>query len=162
MNRRVNGGVLANEHYREFVRELLAHRTLSQRTDTPRLSVPPEARTWATELSKQWVETLAARGYDVVGSLDELIPQGAPEDFTDPDLPSHDEVALDATVTLLREAARLRSENDRLTRELDDARRELEAGVGPGGRFKRRVVRASETRPALRRMLSIYRKARGR
>jgi hypothetical protein len=163
VNQRVNGGVLANEHYREFVRELLAHRTLSQRTESPRLFLPQHARTWATELSKEWVKELADREYDVVGSLDELVPPPTPDDFVDPDLPAHDDdVALDATVTLLREAARLRSENDRLWREKEAAVRALEDAAGPVLRFKRRVVLASETRPLLRRTLGAYRKLRRR
>ncbi|HET7689043.1 MAG TPA: hypothetical protein VFK41_01580 [Nocardioidaceae bacterium] len=163
VNQRVNGGVLANEHYREFVRELLAHRTLSQRSDSPRLSLPQRARTWATELSQEWVKELGDRGYDVVGSLDELVPQPAPDDFVDPDLPAHDDdVALDATVALLREAARLRSDNDRLWREKEAAVRALDEAAGPVLRLKRRVVRASETRPTVRRALGVYRRLRGR
>lgn len=162
INRRVNGGVLANEHYREFVRELLAHQTLSQRTETPRLSVPPEARSWATDLSKQWVESLATRGYDVVGTLDDLVPPATSDVFVDPDRPTEDEVALDATVTLLREAARLRVENDRLTEERDAAVRALDEDAGPVLRFKRSMVRSSETRPFVRRSLSVYRRMRGR
>jgi len=163
INVRVNNGVLPNEHYREFVRELLAHRTLSQRTSSPRLSVPSYARDWASDLSKSWVELLATKQYDVVGSLDELIPQPATDDFVDPDLPAHDDdVALAATVTLLAEAGRLRDENARLQRELDEARRELEDAAGPVQRFKRRVVRSSDTNRVIRVVLKGYRMMRRR
>ncbi len=163
VNLRVNDGVLANEHYREFVRELLAHRTLSQRTSSARLSIPPEARTWATDLSRTWVTQLETRGYDVVGDLEELVPLPASTEFVDPDQrPSDDSVALEATVTLLGEAGRLSEENRRLRRELDEARRALHEQVGPVQRFKRRVVRASESNGALRALLGVYRKALGR
>ena len=161
VNQRVNDGVLANEHYREFVRELLAHRTLSQRTGSPRLSVPPDVWEWATELSQRWVGELSTKGYDVVGSLEELLPESQPDDFVDPDVPLHDdEVGIEATVTLLEEAARLRRENDRLEAELAAAR-EAEA-LGTVGRFKRRVVRTSDTNVLLRGALKGYRRARGR
>jgi hypothetical protein len=161
INTRVNG-VLPNEHYREFVRELLAHKTLSQRSASPRLSIPPDVRAWATDLSRQWVTLLEPKGYDVVGALDELVPQPSPDDFVDPDLPAHDDdVSLAATVTLLTEAGRLRDEIDRLHGEVAVARRERdEAREGAWLRFKRRVVRSSEANPALRGILKVYRKLR--
>ncbi len=163
VNTRVNG-LVPNEHYREFVRELLAHRTLSQRTTSPRLSVPPDVREWATALSQDWVRLLAAKEYDVVGSLDELVPQADPDDYVDPDLPAHDDdVALDTTVTLLTEAARLRDEVDGLHAELDQARRDLDdARAGAVLRAKRRFVRAADDNRAMRGLLKFYRKARGR
>jgi hypothetical protein len=165
--RRINArvdGVLPNEHYREFVRELLAHRTLSQRTGSPRLSVPAHVRTWATELCREWVALLSTRGYDVVGSLDDLVPQPGPDDFVDPDLPSpDDDVALAATVTLLGEAGRLRAEVNRLQVELDEVRRERdEALEGTWMRFKRRVVRASDDNRVMRGALGVYRTLRVR
>ena len=76
LNERVNGGVLANENYRELVRELLAHQTLSRRADA--VAAPAARRTsasWAVELSEQWIEPSSrTRGYDLVGSLDDLRP----------------------------------------------------------------------------------------
>jgi len=62
INQRVNNGVLANEDYRQLVRELLAHRTLSRRSGSPRLALPPDVRAWAVDLSETWIEDLAARG----------------------------------------------------------------------------------------------------
>ena len=67
INQRVNGGVLAGEDYRQFVRELLAHRTLSRRTGSPRLGLPDDVRAWAVDLSETWIEELQARKYDVAG-----------------------------------------------------------------------------------------------
>ena len=65
INTQVNGGVLANHHYRELVRELLAHRSLSRRTGSSRLALPPETRSWAVDLSEAWIAELGSRGYDV-------------------------------------------------------------------------------------------------
>ena len=56
---------------RQFVRELLAHRTLSLRDGSPRLALPLDVRAWAVDLSESWIEELQARKYDAVGSLDE-------------------------------------------------------------------------------------------
>jgi hypothetical protein len=65
INERVNHGVLVNHRYRELVRELLVHRSLSHRRDGARLTLPPDVRAWAVQLSEQWIEELARRGYDV-------------------------------------------------------------------------------------------------
>ena len=73
LNERVNNGVLANEHYRELVRELLAHRTLTQRTESPRLMLPPDVHPWARDLTRSWVEEVKGRGYDVIGDLEDLL-----------------------------------------------------------------------------------------
>ncbi len=75
VNAQVNAGVLGGDDYRRLVRELLAHRTLSTRTSTPRLGLPEDVRRWAVDLSRSWVEHLSGRGYDVVGSLEELRPE---------------------------------------------------------------------------------------
>lgn len=163
VNTRVNG-LLSNEHYREFVRELLAHRTLSRRTSSARLAVPPEIREWATALSQEWVDVLATKGYDVVGALDELLPHDDPEEYVDPDLPAHDDdVALETAVTLLTEAARLRDEVHQLRAELDQARRDLDdAHAGFVLRGKRRFVRAADDSRVVGAVLRGYRKVRGR
>ena len=109
INAEVNNGVLANEDYREYVRELLAHRTLSQRSGSPRLGLPPDVRSWAVDLSESWIEELAKQGYDVVGSLDELRPDDVDQPFADPDEPVEADVAdaaVQSIVTLLEEVVR--------------------------------------------------------
>jgi len=73
INKLVNG-VLPNEQYRELVRELLAHRTLSRRPEAVRLRLPDDVRAWAVGVAEEWIDELASRGYDVVGSLAELRP----------------------------------------------------------------------------------------
>jgi hypothetical protein len=166
VNSRVNRGVLENVHYREFVRELLAHQTLSRRADSPRLGVPDDVRAWATALSEQWVDVLKDKGYDVVGTLDDLVPPPLAEPFVDPDRQPRRamyDVSMQATVTLLREAARLRLDSDRLAADLATARAERDAALraaGPVTKLKRRIVAASETRRYLRWALDAYRRLR--
>jgi hypothetical protein len=167
VNERVNNGVLANEDYRQFVRELLAHRTLSTRVGSPRLALPPDVRAWAAELSEAWIEELAARGYDVVGSLDDLRPGPAEDDvpFVDPDAPDEADVADAATgaiVVLLQEAARLQSAEHALREDLHAATRELDRSRTLAFRVKRRLVHAAQTHRAAAIALAAYRRLRGR
>ena len=166
LNEQVNHGVLVGEDYRRFVRELLAHRTLSQRAGSPRLGLPADVRAWAVELSQAWVEDLATRGYDVVGSLDDLVPDPAdPGDFADPDHPDEEAVADAATqavVTLLEEVARLHGSEARLQHELAGAWEELERSRGPWFRVKRRLVRSADDSRLAAAGLAAYRRVRGR
>ena len=167
INERVNQGVLANEDYREFVRELLAHRTLSQRTGSPRLGLPADVRAWAVDLSETWIDLLAERGYDVVGSLDELCPDAAHDDvpFVDPDHPDEEAVtdaAMTSIVTLLEEASRLRRVERDLRRDLEGAWQELERSRSLWFRVKRRLVREADHNRAAALGLEAYRSLRGR
>jgi hypothetical protein len=169
LNTRLNNGVLANEDYRHFVRELLAHRTLSQRRGSARLTLPPRVREWAEQLSETWVEELAGHGYDVVGGLDELRPvasaelQAAP--YADPDAPDQSEVAdaaLEATTTLLLESTRLQHEVHHLRDELERVHQELEASRGLWFRAKRRLVLAADDHRLVAAGLRAYRRLRAR
>lgn len=124
INRKVRGE-LPGEHYRALVRELLVHRTLSQRTDSPRIALSPEWEQRAMQVSAQWVEKLRAPGYDVVGDLDDLLGLPAGGDWVDPDRPGAkalNRVSLDVIEALLDEAARLRDVEQELTAQLDAAR----------------------------------------
>jgi hypothetical protein len=169
INARVNNGVLANEDYRQFVRELLVHRTLSNRTDSPRLGIPADVRDWATELSEAWIGMLAEHGYDVVGDLEELRPDkddaADGTGFVDPDHPDEDHVgdaALQAVVTLLGEAARLQAVEHSLREDLHAAARELDRARGLTFRIKRRLVHAADTNRIAAAGLAVYRRLRGR
>ena len=165
--RRINlkaNGVVEPADYRPLVRELLAHRVLSKRRGTPRLALPPEVAPWAEELSRRWVEELRSRGYDVVGSLDELV--GAPGDpaaYADPDRPRPRQVAaasVDVIEALLVESSRARREERRLHEEvaaLREANHRLEES-----RLRRRVYLRLERSLAGRALLRVYRLARGR
>ena len=116
-------------YYRRLVRELLVHRTLSERAETPRLSLPPTEYPWVAELTESWIAELAEREYDVVGDLADL--RGAPpadERWPDPDRPSQRQVA-DAAVesirALLLAAVQREAEIERLHEQLDQAGRDL-------------------------------------
>ena len=165
INKRVNSGVLRNEDYRQLVRELLAHRTLSLRTGSPRLGVPADVRAWAVQLSETWIEVLAGRGYDLAGSLDELRPDTAGPPFVDPDHPDEHDVAdaaVQATVTLLEEVVRLHETEQRLRRDVTTAYDELERSHGLWFRTKRRLVRSADENRAAALGLAVYRSLRGR
>lgn len=169
LNQRVNGGVLANEHYREFVREALAHRTLAQRAGSPRLLLPPDVRVWATELSRRWIAELEAKEYDVVGTLEDLRPDAAdPSAYVDPDAQGPAEVAepaIDAVVTLLQRAADLREEVGRLHEELAHVAHERDQAYRAAGlvhRAKHSFVQSAETHRSAHLALKAYRRLRGR
>lgn len=166
INERVNNGVLANEDYRQFVRELLAHRTLSRRTDSARLALPPDVRAWAADLCETWIEVLAARGYHVVGDLADLRPGPPQQDppFVDPDQPDERQVADAATesiVVLLQEAARLQAVEHQLREDLHAAGRELDRSRGPWFRVKRRLVHLADRNRVAAAALAGYRRVRG-
>ena len=108
---------------------------------------------------------LIERGYDVSGSLDDLL--GAdPGTFADPDRASAEELlppALDAISALLVEGARLRAEEERLHEELREAHAELDrARMTPSYRVKRKIVTTLEDSPAGRGTLDVYRRAKAR
>lgn len=167
LNRRVNKQ-LPPADYRPLVRELLAHQTLSRRRTSPRLALPPARHEWFADLSAQWIDTLAARGYRVVGDLEDLrAPEAVPKDqYADPDRPRRDdmvEAALDAITALLLENARLLGSESRLHEEIDHTRSELEdARRGSAHRFRERAVHALDRSGAGQRALDLYRRVRGR
>ncbi|HEX5088189.1 MAG TPA: hypothetical protein VFV89_10300 [Nocardioides sp.] len=165
INRKANAE-LAPADYRPLVRELLAHQTLSRRTRSPRLALPPELHPWVQELSASWISEIEARGYDVVGDLGDLVGAPPVTDYTDPDRPRERHVAaaaVDAITALLLDNARMRHEQERLHAELADVRGALErAHATPSYRLRHGIVVRLERSRAGRTVLSVYRRARGR
>lgn len=164
INARVTS-IIAPPDYRPLVREVLAHQTLSRGVASARLGLPPDDHAWARELSQRWIAVLDERGYDVEGSLDDLLGPDAGV-FADPDAATAEELlppALDAIGALLVEGARLRAVEAQLHEELREAREDLErARSTPGHRVRRKVVRTLEDSPAGRGTLDAYRRMRGR
>jgi hypothetical protein len=167
--RRINRA--ANEelepaYYRPLVRELLAHQTLSRRTDSPRLALPPDVHPWAADLEEAWIAEIRHRGYDVVGDLDDLRGAAPVEDYSDPDHPDEALVsgaAVDALKALLLENARLHRELDHRWRALRGAHRELEKSyLRPTYRWRQKLVRRLDASRAGRSAMKAYRRARGR
>lgn len=167
--RRVNKAVnpvLDPPDYRPLVRELLAHQTLSRRTRSPRLGLPPDVHPWAADLGRAWVEEVRRRGYDVVGDLADLEPAPPPEHWNDPDSPRESQVAgaaVEAIRALLLDNARLRAEEHRLHEELHHVRAELEQSRSSRVRRAKEKALRGVRRTALGRGLhAVYRRARGR
>ncbi|TIC82721.1 hypothetical protein [Nocardioides sp. GY 10127] len=163
--RRINlaaTGVVPPPDYRELVRELLAHRTLSARSGSPRLSLPPDVHPWAVELWGTWEAEIADRGYDVVGDLADLHPGPAPTRWADPDSPRESQVsaaAVEALTALLVEGVRLRESEARLHRELAETRHELHRALDrPGRRFKERTLRYVRRSRVGRKVHAAYRR----
>lgn len=167
LNSRANAVVPPSE-YRPLVRELLAHQTLSRRTTSPRLTLPPQDQAWVAELTGSWVAAIAERGYDVVGDLADLsgappVPEGF---YVDPDEPVEAEVAdaaLDAITALLVEDARLvRSERD-LARRLHETEAALARSyLRPTYRLREKIVGLLVRSWPGRKLLGAYRRLRGR
>ncbi|HET8560305.1 MAG TPA: hypothetical protein VFL69_07285 [Marmoricola sp.] len=157
--------VLGNERYREFVRELLVHRTLAPERRSAKLSLPPDAWEWAAGISRDWAEQLAGRGYDVVGDLADLVPSGPPLPWVDPDHPDEGEVAeagVRALSAAVQETARLREVEIELHGVIGDLEAELaKLRRSPVQRLKRRLVRTAQGSAAGRLALRGYRRLRG-
>jgi hypothetical protein len=148
------------------VRELLAHQTLSRRTRTPRLALPPDVYPWARELEESWIAEIRAREYDVIGDLDDL--RGAPpaDDYADPDHPDEalvSRAAVDALKAVLLDHARLQRVLGQREGELYETQRLLEkAHLRPTYRWREKLVRRLETGHTGQLAMKAYRRARGR
>ncbi|HNA98288.1 MAG TPA: hypothetical protein PKM12_03240 [Marmoricola sp.] len=157
---------LPNHYFRELVREGLVHRFLAQGSSSARLSLPPQIHEWTVSLSRAWVTALGAQGYDVVGSLEDLVPQPATGTFTDPDQPDEAEVAgvavrslahvLQETVRMTDELAQVHRDNADLMRQID----ELHATASY--RAKERLVALAASNYPARVGLAAYRRLRER
>lgn len=160
--------------YAHFIREVLAHRQLADRTrrvGSPRLVLPPDVRPWVDEVVDEWVELLGSRGYVVVGDLAELkggVLEGhvVPE-YVDPDSADQREVlssAVESIAALLYEGSRFMVGETDLRRETKRLRDELaaERAIPLRARVKGRVAaRLDGTTPG-RTALAAYRRLRAR
>jgi len=113
--RRLNGRLresgLESEPYRALIREIVVHRTLAQRPDMTKVTLPPTAYDWAEEVAHEWIEWVEGSGINVIGDVADLLPvrPSGDEAWPDPDRPRRAEVidaALDALVALALEAGR--------------------------------------------------------
>lgn len=157
--------VLPNHHYRALVREALVHQGLSRDRRSARLSVPEDVWVWADQLSRAWVAEVSARGYDVVGELDDLLP-APPLPYADPDRPDADEfgeTALRALTTMTLEAARLRDREVALQDDIADLIEQLDAAHSTRiYKVKERLVAKAGTSRVAAKGLALYRRLRGR
>ena len=165
INLKVNSAVPPTR-YRPLVRELLAHQTLSRRTGSPRLTLPPDVHPWAQELAGAWIDEIKARGYHVVGDLGDLVGPSATVPYADPDQPVESEVAdaaVDAIRALLLENGRLLGVEEQLNVQLAETRHALERSyLRPTYRAREKIVRRLEAGSVGRWLLKVYRFGRGR
>jgi hypothetical protein len=133
--RRLNvrlGKELSWPEHEELLKGFMTRKVLSGRPGSTRTGIPAPKREWVLERSRTMVEGLRAGGYDVVGSLDDLVPEFGSEPDATPD-PSADEVldtAVDALGVLLTKHVRLSKgpPTKRLRRWARSARRRAPVG----------------------------------
>lgn len=116
LNRRMGRAARLELAHDELVRELLAQQELAARASIP-VRLPPELHPWAAEQGERWTEWVTGSGVDLVGDLDDLLPQPLEpdEEWIDPDQvrpKAQLGAAIDALAAMTREAAR-RSDPDR-------------------------------------------------
>jgi hypothetical protein len=88
--------------YTRDIKRILAHDLLHARPRQLRLGLPPDAEAWAREQSKMLAAGLRDAKYDIIGDLDELIPEPATGPYVGPaDLPA--EQVTDAAVSAAAE-----------------------------------------------------------
>lgn len=135
LNRRLRKAGLTSEDYRRLVRELVVHQTLAKRDGMTKVTLPPTAHAWATEVAEEWVAAVRGSGIDVVGDLDDLRPVPPGEGrWIDPDRPRRPEMldaSLDIIVALALEAAEAPARPGPVAATLTRAARRLRPSVGP-------------------------------
>ncbi|CAN5139602.1 hypothetical protein BH20ACT5_BH20ACT5_22790 [soil metagenome] len=95
--------------YNELVKHYLAQEVLVNRAGAIPIRLPAQDRVWAAQRSAQMVTGLDEAGYDVVGSLDDLLPtapgNGGPPDADKPPLEAQLDFAVAAFAALLLRVA---------------------------------------------------------
>jgi hypothetical protein len=143
--------------YPTVVKNVLAHRVLAGRKGT-RLTLSPSDTEYAVAQSRDIADRLAAMGVDVVGQLDELVPDlaeatrgASPTAYDAPPTEALLEESLEAMAELLVVLGhRIRSER-RSTELLTEMRR---------APVRHALVRASERRPAVMKARRLYQRGR--
>jgi hypothetical protein len=135
LNRRLRRAGFPSEAYRRLIREVVVHQTLAQRPGMTKVTLPPTAYPWATEVAEEWIEWVQGSGIDVVGDVADLRPVPPPADqgWSDPDRPRRPEMidaAMDALVALAMEAAGRPDPNQQLGAKVARAARRLLPGEG--------------------------------
>ncbi len=105
VNERLGGRLNQREH--DKIMKMTIVQMLARRSEPVRFTLPDEEIPWITERADSCIAELTARGYDIVGDLDELRPvrrEGGrrPDDATDAELL---DAALDALALLAEDYA---------------------------------------------------------
>lgn len=119
--------------YRRLGQVFLAGRILRPQGGRP-AQLPSSRRAETTQLAAQWIEFISAGGFNVVGSLDELLPQDS--SFTDQPAEVTAEELVDVAATAIADILERRSTELDERNALERRVRELEARVAElsGGR----------------------------
>jgi hypothetical protein len=160
--------------YAHFIREILAHRQLADRTrrvGSPRLLLPPDAQPWVDSVVDDWLARLGPRGYAIAGDLAELkggvLPGHVVPEYADPDSADQHDVlssAVESIAAMLYEGSRFMVAESDLRGEVRRLREELagERAIPLRDRIRGRVVAGLDDTAPGRRALAGYRRLRGR
>jgi hypothetical protein len=147
MVRRLNERIPASYpdwSYIWFVKDTLAHGPLARRPKTGRLALPRERWDWALAQADELCTALSKSGFDIIGNLDELIPQFRDDATPEPANAQPEEMldaALDSMTVLLKRMEELRAKG-----------REAAPGAAnqpPQSKLKAAIIEASETHRAV-------------
>jgi hypothetical protein len=128
LNRRLRQAGLPSEEYRRLIREVVVHQTMAKRPAMAKISLPPTAFGWATEVAEEWIDWVQGSGIDVVGDVADLRPVQPVERWVNPDRPRRPEMvdaAIDAMVALALEAANRPDPHEQITAKISRAARRL-------------------------------------
>ena len=95
--------------YSKVARWFLAVRVLQPQGGRPPL-MPAWTEPWCRETSLEWIDTLRKEGYDVVGDLDDLLPD--PSHFATEELSVGDDQVAESAVAALAEVLVIRDRED--------------------------------------------------
>jgi hypothetical protein len=178
--RRLNTGpaqALPAPTYERVVKGILAHEVLARSHGSARLVLPDRLVAEVTDLATGWAGQLAVAGYDVVGDLDELVPEPRSPGAVAATPPTTEDVLAAATgavyvlVTRLAETRERLGREERLRAERDDLREQLRAAravidehanLPAWVRIKRTVVEIARRNRAVGVLYRGYRWARRR
>lgn len=120
--------------------------------DSDPITLPEEAQAWAVRRNRAMVEQLQDRGYDVVGDLDDLVPDEAPAPGRTPASVTEAEIAAIAAPAMARmmvhELERRLDEKD-LRQDLRRLRRQARRHAGSGAAHDRADPTSSPGSPGL-------------
>ena len=126
LNVRVGKNLSWPEH-EQLLKNFMTRKVLTGRSGSTRTGIPAAQQEWVLKRSLTMVEGLRERGYDVVGSLDDLVPDFDAEPEARPE-PSPDEVldaAVDALAVLLTRHVRRKTKPTRRMQRWATAARRL-------------------------------------
>lgn len=74
LNRRMTRAQRQSPAYDHLVRGMLGHESLTGRGSQP-VTLPPRLHAWAEQQASRWIDWTRASGVEVIGDLDDLVPQ---------------------------------------------------------------------------------------